>query len=34
MKVVERFVDEISLKEFKTQKEAIKSEKRHGGIKQ
>ena len=33
MKTVERFVDEISGREFKTQAEAIKSEKKNGGIK-
>lgn len=33
MKTVERFVDEISQREFKTVEEAIASEKRHGGIK-
>jgi hypothetical protein len=33
VKTVERFVDEISGKDFKTQKEAISSEIRHGGIK-
>jgi len=33
MRTVERFLDEISGKEFKTQSEAIESEKCHGGIK-
>jgi len=32
MKTVDRFIDEISGKEFKTEAEAIESEKKHGGI--
>jgi len=33
MKRVNKYLDEISGREFKTQEEAIKSEKKHGGIK-
>lgn len=33
MKVIDRFLDEISGREFKTREEAIKSEKKNGGIK-
>ncbi len=33
MKTIEKYVDELSGREFKTQKEAIKSELKNGGIK-
>lgn len=33
MKVVERYIDEISGREFKKREDAIKSEKKNGGIK-
>jgi len=33
MKIIEKFVDELSGREFKTREEAIKSEKKNGGIK-
>ena len=33
MKIVERFIDEISGREFKKREDAIKSEKKNGGIK-
>ena len=33
MKIINKYIDEISGREFKTQDEAIKSEKKNGGIK-
>ena len=33
MKIISKYIDEISGREFKTQAEAIKSEKKNGGVK-